>query len=255
MKAIIVTHMTAGKSVLDVPPEKDCTLLICGGTGGSTGELLFQRGMAALIFPNMPYSMTLTPGSDVYLIRFPTALLPELLRQKIRQSPLLLPDPGLEFLQYSIATWSMLNASPADTPQFVFDSSLAALLSWVTLLSQESRQQPAGAHSRQLVEQAKSILSTEYATDLSLQSVADRLFVNPCYLSTVFHQSTGVTFREYLKTVRLRKTKQLLAETNYLITDIAMQTGWGSTAYLIRSFRQTYGITPNAYRSQHAGKR
>lgn len=252
MNTINLTHIFPAESVLERQLEKDCTLLLCRNSGGSSGEVLFQKGLVALIFPDTDYSMTLAPGGEVFTMSFPASLLPETLQKEADQASLLLPDPDDELLQYYTSTWSVLKTASPNAPQHAFEYSLSALLTWVALLAQESGRLPAGTHSRQLVEQAKAILHAEYAGDLSLQSVAERLFVNPCYLSTIFHQATGVTFRSYLKTVRLRHTKRLLTETNYLITDIAMQTGWGSTAYLISSFRQAYGITPNAYRSLHA---
>ena len=255
MKTMALTYVIAEEVVLKRRTEKDCALLLCRGSGGSCADTLWNRALAALIFPDMDYSMTLTPGGEVYTIAFSASALPELLRLETDRPALLLPDPCEEFVEYYAATWAVLKTAPSESLQYVFESSVSALLSWVALLARESGRLPAATHSRQLVEQAKAIVHAEYATDLSLQSVAERLFVNPCYLSTIFHQTTGVTFRSYLKTLRLRHTKRLLTETNYLITDIAMQTGWGSTAYLISSFRQAYGVTPNAYRSLHAKRR
>lgn len=254
MNVINLTHFMTGESGLEIPSKADCTFLLCRNSSGSSGETQFQESMAALILPGEAFSMPLTPGAEVYTMEFPPSMLPETLQPDADQAILLLPDPAASLLSYYIATWSILESAGPNTPRHIADASLSALLNWAAHLSRKPGQSPAGAHSRQLVDQAKAIIHAEYAGDLTLQSVAERLFVNPCYLSTIFHQVTGVTFRNYLKTVRLRHTKRLLTETNHLVTDIAMQTGWGSTAYLISSFRQAYGVTPNAYRSLHTGR-
>ena len=39
------------------------------------------------------------------------------------------------------------------------------------------------------------------------------------------------------------------AALNQLITDIALQTGFGSSSHFISSFRRAFGISPNVYRS------
>lgn len=162
--------------------------------------------------------------------------------------PLFVPDLSEALKQYFLAAFHLIEQVSGHEPDAAAEACIHAL---ALCLARPGVGSPTDrSHARQLVEQAQQIICREYAGELTLQAVAGELFVNPCYLSTIFRQMTGCTFRSYLKTIRLQHAKQLLTQTNYLITDIAMQTGFNSAAYLISSFRQAFGITPSAYRSQ-----
>ena len=198
--------------------------------------------------------MTVIPGSaagNVYIISLQTDTLPTSVSAFQADGPVLLADPPDSLVHFFISGWTLLEAYPDENAAY---HTVSALLNWLLMHSPVPRRESTGSSPKILVEQAKTIIHNEYASDLTLQSVAAQLFVNPCYLSTVFHQVAGITFRAYLKNVRLQHTCRLLTQTNHLITDIAMQTGFNSTAYLISTFRKEYGITPNAYRTKHANR-
>lgn len=140
----------------------------------------------------------------------------------------------------------------ASAPDRLTEQTLDLLLQWLQHYApkEEEESPPLFPHCRQLSEEARKIIHEEYAGDLTLESLAERLYVSPCYLSTVFHRNVGVTFRSYLRSVRLEQARQLVLNTNMQITDIAMQVGFNSSAYLIRSFREVYRVTPLAMRQQ-----
>ena len=248
MKTIKVTHVKFVNCAYISPIDELCRLIFYFGDG-TANNCSFCQGLAGLTFPGQ--SVTIKPGGKrgrLSIIAFPDQLLPSSIHTD--ESPAIVVDPGDSFMRYFEVSCSLLSEHPNNGAEHV---TVTSLLAWFTSLApREPEPESAGAHSRQMVEQAKEIIHREYASDLTLQTVAAELFVNPCYLSTVFHQVTGSTFRTYLKSVRLHHTCRLLTQTNHLITDIAMQTGFNSTAYLISSFRKEFGVTPNAYRAIHS---
>jgi AraC-like DNA-binding protein len=50
----------------------------------------------------------------------------------------------------------------------------------------------------------------------------------------------------------VEKAKQLLVATMHTITDIALEVGYSDPSYFIRIFKQTEGVTPGRYRSDHS---
>ena len=251
MKSINVTAVKQINYTYHVSPSQSCKLLLYVGDGNS-GEKAFRRGLASLIYPGQ--SLTIAPGAvlgNVYIISLQTDVLPTFVSAAQTDSPVLLADPPDSLVSFFTSGWLLLETYPDENAAY---HTVSALLNWILLHTPATRRENPGSSPKILVEQAKTIIHNEYASDLTLQSVAAQLFVNPCYLSTVFHQVAGVTFRTYLKNVRLQHTCRLLTQTNHLITDIAMQTGFNSTAYLISTFRTEYGITPNAYRAKHTGR-
>ena len=49
------------------------------------------------------------------------------------------------------------------------------------------------------------IIETEYMTDLTLESVAQRLYFSASYLSHLFKKETNQNFIDYIKNYRLQK--------------------------------------------------
>ncbi|UUZ85273.1 helix-turn-helix domain-containing protein [Paenibacillus sp. P26] len=92
------------------------------------------------------------------------------------------------------------------------------------------------------------ILERDYSRDISLNSVAEQLNLNPAYISRLFKQITGQPFVEYLKRVRIEKSKELLAEGNLKINEIGRQVGYGDSYYFIKVFKEIMGLTPGEYK-------
>lgn len=63
-------------------------------------------------------------------------------------------------------------------------------------------------------------------TDISLESCADYVRMNPFLLSKVFKETTGSNFIDYLTQIRLEKAKQLLRETDLKMNQVAERVGY-----------------------------
>ncbi len=76
------------------------------------------------------------------------------------------------------------------------------------------------------VAQMLAIIASDYARkDLSLSNVAERVELNPDYLTRVFKDKTGKTFIEHLTAIRLQRSVELLYGTHMKIKDIAEAVG------------------------------
>lgn len=247
MKLIDLTQLVPSSTGYDGPVNALCRFLICGGSGTLDGTS-YENGLCALVPEDSGYRLCpAVPDTSVLELSFSPEFLPPGLISALADGTLCLSDPAPEYLEYVRSFCRMLPLRSSAASRAAAEAGLTALLSWYSLFLSKL-QTSVVTHAQVLADRVQDIIRTEYMNDLTLQSVAARLFVNPCYLSTIFHQTSGTTFRAYLRDVRLEHTCRLLVETNHMITDIAMQTGFSSTAYLISSFRKAYGMTPNAYR-------
>lgn len=100
-------------------------------------------------------------------------------------------------------------------------------------------------HTIALVEQ---YIQEHYGQVLSLDILAEKVYLTPHYLSSIFIQEKGIGINKYIKTVRMEKARELLRETNMKISDISERVGYSSLSYFCRSFRNEYGVTPDQYR-------
>lgn len=97
---------------------------------------------------------------------------------------------------------------------------------------------------------AMRYISQHFASKLTLEEVAEFVHLNPAYFSTLFKQTVGSSFKEYVTMVRIEESKRLLANTDYALIDIAVATGFEDQSYFSKVFKQYTGLTPKQYRSQ-----
>lgn len=68
------------------------------------------------------------------------------------------------------------------------------------------------------------------------------------YAGTLFKEAMGETIREYQRTLRIRRAKQLLTETDRPVTEIAQLCGFSDVFYFSKVFRAQQGCSPSEYR-------
>lgn len=104
-----------------------------------------------------------------------------------------------------------------------------------------------GHQRRRAVEQVIALMHETYMTDISLESCADHVRMNPFLLSKVFKETTGTNFIDYLTQIRLEKAKELLRETDLKMNQVAESVGY-QQSYFNRLFKKSEGVTPGRYR-------
>ncbi len=98
---------------------------------------------------------------------------------------------------------------------------------------------------------AKKYIDDNFANpDICLHSVAEEVHFSPNHFSTIFSQECGVTFIEYLTSVRVEQAKLLLANSQKRASDIAYETGFNDPHYFSYIFKKATGYTPRDYRTE-----
>lgn len=84
--------------------------------------------------------------------------------------------------------------------------------------------------------------------DLSLETLAGKFYVNPSYLSRIFHQHSGEQLSQYIARTKMGIAKELLQDPRYKVYEIAERVGYRNPNYFAKVFRKTYGLSPNEFR-------
>lgn len=104
-------------------------------------------------------------------------------------------------------------------------------------------------HTRHhIVHQVKRIVARELGHDLSVKSIADRVYLHPVYLSKVFKAVTGESLGDYIIRIRMEKALYMLKHTNRRIYEITTELGYQNPQYFSKMFKKYYGMTPQEYR-------
>ncbi|MFB7813927.1 response regulator transcription factor [Paenibacillus chitinolyticus] len=97
--------------------------------------------------------------------------------------------------------------------------------------------------SHGVVKTILSIVEKEIDSDITLHSVADRLYVNSSYLSRLFKQEMGVAFSTYVLERKMDRAKAALLE-GAKVYDAARLVGYRDVSYFTKVFRKYWGVTP-----------
>ncbi len=84
--------------------------------------------------------------------------------------------------------------------------------------------------------------------DICLHSVAEEIALSPNHFSTIFSQECGMTFIEYLTSVRIEQAKKLLHQGQMKTADIAYEVGFSDPHYFSFIFKKTTGCTPRDFK-------
>jgi len=99
-----------------------------------------------------------------------------------------------------------------------------------------------------IVHEVCAIIKKDFSKPLSVDILAEKVYLSPNYLSTVFKDITGKTLLEYITDVRIKEAEKMLQHTKKKIHEIALAVGYESPSYFSSIFYRNKGLTPNQYR-------
>ena len=102
--------------------------------------------------------------------------------------------------------------------------------------------------NNEIIKKAIGYIYEHFNTPLTLEETAASVHLHPSYFSSLFKQSTGSSFKEYLNMVRIEESKRLLSNTDYSIIDVAVAVGFEDQSYFSKVFKKYTGLTPKQYR-------
>lgn len=86
------------------------------------------------------------------------------------------------------------------------------------------------------------------AEEISLAELAGLARLSPAYFSRAFKQSLGVPPHRYQLERRIDRAKELLADRQRPVVEIALACGFGYSSNFTAAFRKITGTTPTAFR-------
>ncbi|MGB8455498.1 MAG: helix-turn-helix domain-containing protein [Anaerocolumna sp.] len=90
-----------------------------------------------------------------------------------------------------------------------------------------------------------------YNKDISLGNLANRLYLSQAYLSKYIKRKLGVSFVNYLKSIRLQHAVSDLIYRESSIIRIALENGFPNVAAFNKTFKEEYHMTPSSYQKNY----
>ncbi len=108
----------------------------------------------------------------------------------------------------------------------------------------------AGPLNASAIELAINRLQNDFAQPLDMKLLARELGVSYSWFRSHFAAHTGLSPHQYLLELRLVRARNLIAETELTVKEIAAQTGFDDEHYFSRLFRQKLNFTPSQWRQR-----
>ena len=101
----------------------------------------------------------------------------------------------------------------------------------------------------QIVERAKVIMLENINKEIDIHEIASNLGTSYSWFRKVFKEYTGFAPSQYFQELKLRKSKELLIESNLSVKEIAYHLNFSSYEYFLSFFKKRVGQTPLEYRN------
>ena len=94
-------------------------------------------------------------------------------------------------------------------------------------------------------------IAANLQNDIRLKDLAAVANLSPFHFSRAFRKATGESPHRFLRGCQLEKAKELLAEHNTTIAEIALTCNFSSQSSFTRAFTRAFGFSPGVYRDEH----
>ena len=87
-----------------------------------------------------------------------------------------------------------------------------------------------------------------YREDITLNGVAENVFLSPVYISRLIKEETGKNYVALIMELRIQRAVELLENTEMYVYEIAEHVGYSNLKYFYKVFKKVTGKSPNDYR-------
>lgn len=182
-------------------------------------------------------------------LHFLASMSPEFLNYKINCRSFLYAKDRQEtfdLLRYDLAKAFQAQYKNEMRQSLYLKSRIAALLeNLVHHFLDEKERMPEGGWER--LKPAIDYIQRNFREQITLENLAEHMFLSRTYISHSFRRYLGVSFMEYLTRVRICHAVWMMRGRETL-TEIAYDSGFPNVNAMIKAFKQYRGTTPGEYR-------
>lgn len=155
--------------------------------------------------------------------------------------------PHLELL--GLLKCFMLEANEYECRNEDYLNQLALAVTHLTVRSViSSRHQAAPLYDRFEVDRVIAYMNSHFADKIMAEDLAALANLSTGHFTKIFKSVTGETPIDFLKTLRLKKARNMLLNSADNMTEIALKCGFNTSSYFSSCFIEKYRMTPTVFR-------
>ena len=94
-------------------------------------------------------------------------------------------------------------------------------------------------------------ISKNYNRNINASELARLCSYTPAYFGTIFRKACGISFKSYIRKLRMEQAEILLKNSNDSIEEISDKIGFTSKTEFYKCFTELYGMTPLEFRKNN----
>ena len=202
-----------------------------------------KSGDVFLLTPSDFHEYTSADEMGVYNIQFTEdSISSELQRAMIENKEKIITPSGETFRNIVGIISAMLNLQDSHSGDGVLSRLLECVL--IILLSENGeRPREQGDYPRDM-QKAVVYIHAHFRENPTLSAVARTLPLNERYFCARFKEYTGKSYKDYLRSLKLRYARRLVMATSLSMIEISASSGYSSQTHFNKEFKEYYGITP-----------
>ena len=209
---------------------------------GTSATILFL-GITPDIFDDITKNSTGAEGMDGFLN---TALLKQKnIQQYLHFRPRTESDPLME--ETFLSLLAELSRNDAASP-LICRGLLTRLFGLLSTNYEFSLSKKVKKEMNWLLLEEISAFIGEHLQDISIRMLAERFHFQDDYFNRLLKNYTGMTYTEFLQSLRLERAETLLRETSFSVEEIAREIGYHNKGYFYKIFAERYRLTPAQFR-------
>lgn len=99
----------------------------------------------------------------------------------------------------------------------------------------------------ELLEQILTFIDETIYEPITVGEICEKFSMSRSSLQILFNENMNQTPKKYINELKLEKSRQLISEGRYTISEIALMLGFNSIHYFSRAFTQKYNMAPTEY--------
>lgn len=197
--------------------------------------------------PNAPHSLKSAESEVEYLVAMFEMECPE---HEVTSEPIEV-TPKIKYYIDRIS--EVMEESSSYTDDYVLSLLSLIVMEFIKIKSKEDERRKLSVNSSAqmdaTIDGAERIIDENiFNPELSVKFIAENLFVSTSYLYKCSMRRYGIGVLNYIHNRKLEVAKNLIANGNYSLSEIAANLNFCSQSYFSTQFKKEYGISPLQYR-------
>lgn len=211
----------------------------------------YQKGTMYLLRPTDLHEIIIEKPSVNHLLQIPVCTMPKVIIELINSSTHIyaatLNNEQSKF--YEMLFDSLKEITPAHGKlDLQLSINIVSVIALSFLKLEFSKETDIVVTGNSKVHGIIEYIQGNFTKNISLSDLANHVFLNKNYLSSMFTKYTGITVTEYIRRMRLDYAYLLCLTTEYSSSQIGDMCGYNSASNFLRDFKKRYHVSPMSVR-------